>query len=96
MYDKELMMAVLTASTALAGLTGVVIGQIVQSGLVNRMKFWLRIPLIFSFLLAILAVTYAIAWFTSPSDLDKVVSLLLFAGQLVLFSAVSATFWLSG
>jgi hypothetical protein len=96
MYEKELMMAILTASTALAGLTGVVIGQIVQSGLATKIKFWLKVPLIFSFLLALLAVMYAISWLISPSDLDRLVSLHCFAGQLSLFSGVSATFWLRG
>lgn len=94
MYDKELMMAILTAATALAGLSGVVIGQIAQSSLSTKVRFRLKLVLVFTFLLAILAVASAINWFSSPEHIDKLVAVSSFGAQLIVFSGAVAVFWL--
>lgn len=93
MYEKELMMAILTAATALAGLSGVVIGQIVQSKLPAKVRYRLKLPLIFTFLLAILAVSAAIDWLSSPEDADKLAAIIFFGAQLTVFSGVVTAFW---
>ena len=94
MYEKELMMAILTAATALAGLSGVVIGQIAQSSLSDKAKFGLKVALICTFLLAILAVAAAIDWLSSPERADKLVAIISFGVQLCVFSGAAAAFWL--
>jgi len=78
MYDKELMMVIITASATLAGLQGVVIGQITQSKIKTQAKNWLKVALIFTFLFALLAVIVAINWLSSPAAEHKLVALFAF------------------
>lgn len=92
-YDKELMMAILTASTALAGLAGVVIGQIMQSELEVRKKLWLKTFFVITFILAGLAIFFAIGWLSSPEGWEKQLVLIVFGAQFVSFFAMTIAFW---
>lgn len=94
-YDKELMMAILTASTALAGLTGVVIGQIRQSKLTVRSRFCFSGLLVITFVFAGIAIARAINWLGSPEDWESQEARCYFEIQLVLFLVVATAFWLS-
>jgi hypothetical protein len=94
-YDKELMMAILTASTALAGLTGVVIGQIRQSKLTARSRFCFSGLLVITFVFAGIAIARAINWLGSPEDWESQEARCYFEIQLVLFLVVATAFWLS-
>jgi hypothetical protein len=94
-YDKELMIAILAASTTLAGLTGVVIGQIRQSKLTVRSRFCFSGLLVITFVFAGIAIARAINWLSSPEDWESQEARCYFEIQLVLFLVVATAFWLS-
>jgi len=93
-FLKEVMMAIIVAATTLAGLAGVVIGQISQSKLDKQLKRAFRLALVVSFIVATSAVIVAISWLVSPSDMKREAATSLFGAQLITFSVTTATFWL--
>jgi len=93
MYEKELMMAILTSSTALAGLSAVVVSQVIQSRATKKIKNWFKILLTLTLLLVVLAVTYIFGWFSSPSPAEKLFAILSFTGQIGVFIAMVGGFW---
>lgn len=93
-FLKEVMMAIIVAATTLAGLTGIVIGQISQSKFEKQLKKAFRLALVASFILATTAVIFAIGWLVSPSDMKREAVTSLFGAQLITFSVTTATFWL--
>jgi len=95
MYEKELMMAIIISSTALVGLGGVVIGQIMQSNLSYKAMNRFKAILLPTFALAILAIICAINWFSSPSPIERLVTVIVFAAQISMFSGAVIAFWLS-
>jgi len=94
MYEKELMMAILTSSTALAGLSAVVVGQVIQTRIAKKVKNWFRILLTLTLLVAILAITYTFAWFSSPTAGERLAATLCFTGQIGLFLIMVGGFWM--
>lgn len=96
MYEKELMMAIVTASPALVGLTGVIIGQIAQSERlgISRRSWLIKVPLLLSFVFGLAAVGFAIDWLVSPEYVDRVVAVLLFSARLFLVAVATVAFWL--
>jgi hypothetical protein len=92
MYDKELMMAIVGSSTTLAGLSAVVIGQVVQSRIYQRTKLHFRLAFSATFVLAIMAVISAMDWLVSPERVDKWLAFGFFIAQLILFTVV-IIFW---
>lgn len=95
MYESEFTMAIIIASTALLGLTGVVIGQVMQSNLSNRAINRLKAALLPTFALGIFTVVYAINWLSSPSSVERLVAIITFTFQICLFSAAAIAFWFS-
>jgi hypothetical protein len=91
--ETELMMAIIVACTAFAALTGVVIGQLVDSN--NRTKRKERKELlIISCGLGVLATALAIAWFIFSKNLFVgCLAILSFLIQLLLFWWTSSIFW---
>lgn len=94
MYEKELMMAILTSSTALAGLSAIVVGQVTQSRASKKVKNWFKILLTLTLLLAVLAITCTFSWFSSPSAGERLAATLCFTGQLGLFLLMVGGFWI--
>lgn len=99
MYENELMMGVIVASTAFCGLTGVVIGQVKEAKMSCFMIKPLKIVLSISFLCGVLAVLLAIIWF--PSGLSStewhsptILSPWLLFMQIIFFMATIVDFWL--
>ncbi len=87
---NELMMAVLVASTAFAGLTGVVIWQVMQNGsVVGRALRWC---LGLSFFLGTLATLFAILWFMGIVTQLGCLAPGCVVLQIYTFSAVPARF----
>ena len=97
MYEKELMMAIVGSATALAGLQGVVIGQITQNMNVSaKFKRALKILLVGTFLFAIISVVSAMDWLLSPEIVDKWIAIITFSLQLTLFSVIVSAYWIKG
>lgn len=94
MHEVELMMAVIVASTALAGLAGVVMGQIKEGRRGTRFVKCCRVSIILSFLLSILAVLFAINWFDTENSFSFNTATWCFGIQLIVFSIVASAFWL--
>lgn len=96
MYEKELMTAILTASTTLVGLTAVVIAQIEKSGNDGQRTRRLKMPFIASVVFGLVGIMFDIWWFASPSGSLMLSSVCLFGFQIILFSGNAVTFWLRG
>jgi len=94
MYEKELMMAIIISSTTLVGLEGVVIGQIMQSNLSYKIMNRYKAVLLPIFVLAVIAIIFAISWFISPIPTTKLVAVRIFAIQISMFSGAVAAFWI--
>lgn len=92
MYEKELMMAILTSSTALAGLAAVVVGQVLQTKISNKLKSWFKVMLSLTLLLAIFAVLYSFVWFMSPEPSERIVASLCFGAELIVFVLLTLGF----
>jgi hypothetical protein len=99
MYNSELMMASLVASTTFLGITGVILQQMVMS------KYWphpmlkvARVRLRTSLWLGYIVIISAIMWFISPSSIASIirtVSLGSFLSQLGLCIPISFAWWAS-
>jgi len=99
-FQTQFMMGILIASTAFAGLTGVVIGQMMQQWLAGR-----HAPkgglLLWSIVLGIAAVLSVLSWFSIQGmmpELEYVWILLilantLFVAQMLLFVFGTFIFW---
>lgn len=94
MHETELMMAIIMASTALVGLTGVIICQIIDKP-VKRWLKTIKTVFIFSFLFGILAVVQAIGWLASESYGERVQATIFFAMQIIIVSGASSVYWMS-
>ena len=86
MYDSDLMMATVAASTALAGLSGVIVWQVVDPGArgVHQARKWIRC----SFLVAWFAVISSLLWFVAPESWQctvKTIAVALFGIQVSVF-----------
>jgi hypothetical protein len=93
-HYPELMMSIVAGASAIMGLTGVVIGQVIRSDIPKIGKGFYGGALIVSVVLGILAVTSAIGWLTSESDMSRVNAVLYFSGQLITFSASVFGYWI--
>ena len=101
MYDSELMMAIIVASTAFAGLTVVVIGQVIRLTAVSettdaKLK-QIKHYLTWSFLTGTIVVLLAICWFifNSPSSnliILKYITIIAFLGQVDSLWAIAFRF----
>ena len=96
--QSELMMAVIVASTAFAGLTGVTIGQItspLSSRLTNMARKRLRQPLEHSFYLGLAAILLAILWFLPlcVGTAEGVIKLTISGLSVVALVAQLIVFW---
>ena len=86
------MIAITTSATSLAGLTALVIGQVVQSSLRERAKKWYKIMFLFTFLMGILAIIFAIDWLFDPQAGEGIFALIFFAFQLSIFTGTVVVF----
>ena len=93
-FQNELMMAVIVASTALAGLAGVVVAQIRQSTMKHTFRRGLVWAIVVSFFIALVAVLMAIAWFTEGDEIMLTVALYCFVAQWLVFGTVACAFWI--
>ena len=95
-YPSDLMMAVVVASTAFVGLTGVILGQLTWTTARSseQVPAWLRQNLIYSSLAGIVAVFLGILWFVCGSQCVKVSSVFLFVAQVIWFGVPWSQFWL--
>jgi len=94
MHETELMMAIIMASSALVGLTGVIVCQITD----KPIKRWLKIIkgiFVFSFLFGILAIALAIDWLVLESSWARVYAHIAFGIQVIMVSVASIVYWLS-
>ena len=94
-YAKELMMAIIVASTALIGLTSVVIGQIVSSQNPEDQKVRAKKTLGWAYAGGIFTIGCSIAWFMDPN-----VHLIRLAVGFFMFQIFGAgfihAFWVKG
>ncbi|GEM_PF-3587834 len=95
-YLGDLMTGVLIASTAFCGLTGILIGQIKQGGLATVRGAVGAISA--SFILGVIAILFAIIWFSAPSaDISwispRVIAPWSLFLQIILFTAVVVDLW---
>ncbi len=91
-YPVELMMAVVVASTAFAALTGVVIGQVIESKAKIKKKERKQL-LIISCGLGVLATALVISWFVSHNNWVGTLAVIIFLVQMILFWVTALTFW---
>ena len=83
MYNAELMMAVIVASTALVGLTGIIIGQIRDRKKLDiKMRKKIRNNLVASFGLGMVALLFGVIWFLVPVDPWRIIAVLAFIFQV--------------
>lgn len=92
-HQNELAMAVLVASTAFAGLTGVVIGQITQHKLPISTTKRLKNSLQWSFMAGVIAASLAIFWFVKPCIWTVGVAAIGLVFQISLFWPIVYRFW---
>lgn len=92
-YDSQLMMAIIAASAALLGLTGVIMGQIMQSSLNVRRKkvFATGFLLVLGF--SSLAIVISIFWFYSPEGWEKTFAVSIFGGLIIGFLFLVSAYW---
>src|SRR4030042_3197571 len=91
--ETELMMAIIVACTAFSALTGVVIGQLVDSSTRTKRKERKEL-LISSCGLGVLATAFAIAWFIFSKNLFVgCLAIASFLAQLILFWLPASIFW---
>ena len=91
--QTELMMAVIVASTAFAALTGVVIGQVIESKTTIKRKERKEL-LISSCGLGVLATALAISWFIfSHNTFVGSLAISSFLVQIILFWWTAFIFW---
>ena len=88
---NEFMMALFIGSTSFAGLTAVVIGQVINSSHPKRAE--LKKFLAFSFAAGILAATFAFAWFALQDAWLTLLAVLAFYAQVIWCWAVTWHFW---
>ena len=107
MYNEQLMMALLIASTALAGLKGVFLGQIAKNlqlvnfdknlplenvKMLNRTLSYIYILLV-SFLFSLVVIITTILWFNFGYNACEEIAYISFLIQIALFAAVFIMFW---
>jgi hypothetical protein len=92
---NDLMMAVVIASTALLGLTGIIIGQIL-----DRRKLDIKMTrkknrniLVVSFALGILASLFGVIWFLVPVDLWRIIAVIAFMFQILCVFPTALAVW---
>lgn len=97
MHQAELMMAFLIASTALAGLTAVFMGQVAQASRdkKERVKRVDIITLLISFAMFLGVVICSINWFSSGNPWYAIGATCFFPLQIVAFTMVFINFWLN-
>jgi uncharacterized membrane protein YobD (UPF0266 family) len=98
LYISNVMMAVIIASTALVGLTGVLIGQVMQPTFPKNTRLRFRSGFAASLFIGILAVLLALLWFLNAHicgecELIALLSVLALLGQIALFIRVAFEFW---
>jgi hypothetical protein len=89
--SKEFMMALFIGATSFAGLTAVVMGQVINSNHARRegiKKF-----LAYSFAAGIIAAFFSFAWFLSQNGLLQLIAVIAFFAQIVWCWIVTWTFW---
>ncbi len=92
MYEKELMLAIFTSSTALAGLAAIVAGQVLQRNKSKRVKRWFKIMLSLTLLLAVFAVINSFLWLLSPTTSERVLATACFGAELFVFVLLTLGF----
>lgn len=97
MHQVELMMALLIASTALAGLTAVFMGQVAQASREKRERARRVdiITLLVSFAMFLGVIVCSINWFNSGNPWYAIGTTCFFPLQIVAFTLVFVTFWLN-
>ena len=93
MHDPQLMMAIIVASAALFGLTGVVIGQARESRLRNHKQESITKGL--TWVLGFLAFTMIVAifWFYSPQEWEKNLAIGTLILEVIAFLLLAGAFW---
>ncbi len=85
MYEKELMMGVLIASSTLMGLTGIFVTLSSQRGRKGRLGPGSIYTMGMSILLGLSAVMGSVGWFISPIFLFSALAFFSFVAQLIIF-----------
>jgi hypothetical protein len=93
MYETELMMALVIASTALMGLVGVLVGQFALRADTAPMRGWLKAFLIASLLLGLFTTAMATFWFATPGILGRNGALVSFQLQIITFLGAVGFLW---
>lgn len=93
MYE-EFMRAILVVSTTFAGLTGVVIGQIMVSPMLDiRKKIPLKKLLAYCFALGFVSILFTVVWFFYNDLLWQLLAVIFFFFQLICFWFIVFRFW---
>ena len=59
----------------------------------RKQDMWIRIPLIASMLLGIVAIVVAINWFINGEPFDIKLARVTFSAQLITFVGITSVFW---
>jgi hypothetical protein len=94
MYNVELMMAIIVASTALVGLTGIIVGQIRgRRKLSIKWRRKIRNNLIASFGLGMAASLFGVLWLLVPVEPWRSIAVFAFIFQVLCVVPTALAFW---